>query len=194
VIPTLGIPAKRRTGPFQNQPCHLFHLFYQVQIRLGTRRRLKNRGRGPTTPIIMRRSSAMLTAITPEPLATAEASRFLLNCQQFFVLVKQHKRETTWTCLRTDQRARVADLIVANFLVLSGGCSKVPKEKPTTRRYAEKSLPSLEESVDRMRSPMRFNRSIRVLRLLRGAVLTLAIVRSHRPARLRSEIDSRALR
>jgi hypothetical protein len=30
----LGILAKR--GPvFQNQYCHLFHLFYQVHIRLG---------------------------------------------------------------------------------------------------------------------------------------------------------------
>jgi hypothetical protein len=36
VIPTLRIPAKRRAGPFQNQPCLLFHLFYQVQIRLGS--------------------------------------------------------------------------------------------------------------------------------------------------------------
>jgi hypothetical protein len=34
VIPMLGILAKR--GPvFQNQYCHLFHLFYQVHIRLG---------------------------------------------------------------------------------------------------------------------------------------------------------------
>jgi hypothetical protein len=93
VIPTLRIPAKRRAGPFQNQPYHLFHLFYQVQIRLGSRHRLKNRGRGPTAPIIMRRSSAMLTAITLEPLATVDASRLLLNCQRLFMLVKQRERQ-----------------------------------------------------------------------------------------------------
>jgi hypothetical protein len=32
---------------------------------------------------ILARQSAMLTAITPESLATADASRFLLNCQQY---------------------------------------------------------------------------------------------------------------
>jgi hypothetical protein len=113
VIPTLGTPAKRGQS-FQSQPCHLFHLFYQVKIRLGSRRRLKNSGRGPRTPIIARRSSAVLTAMTPESLATADASRFLLLCQQISMLVKQH--EHLWmTCpdlLLTDQpypRGRAAE-------------------------------------------------------------------------------------
>ena len=42
-------------------------------------------GRGPTTQIIVRRSSAMLTAITSEALPIGDASRLLLNCQQLFM-------------------------------------------------------------------------------------------------------------
>jgi len=37
---------------FQNQYCHLFHLFYQVQIRLGSPNRLKNREHSATIPIM----------------------------------------------------------------------------------------------------------------------------------------------
>jgi hypothetical protein len=47
----LGIPSKRLADPFKNHPCYLFHLFYQVQIRLRTSDISKNRGRDPTIPI-----------------------------------------------------------------------------------------------------------------------------------------------
>jgi hypothetical protein len=33
VIPMLGIPGEAPSRSFQNQRRHLFHLFYQVQIR-----------------------------------------------------------------------------------------------------------------------------------------------------------------
>jgi hypothetical protein len=94
-------------------------LFYQVKIRLGSRRRLKNRnsGRGPRTPIIARRSSAVLTAMTPESLATADASRLLLICQRFFMLVKQHQH--LWmTCpdlLLTDEPYPGVERLKARF-------------------------------------------------------------------------------
>jgi hypothetical protein len=39
----------------------------------------------------------MLTAILPNQLATADLSRFLLNCQQIFMRVRQRKRETAST-------------------------------------------------------------------------------------------------
>jgi hypothetical protein len=38
--------AKRRAGP-SKPTCHLFHLFYQAQIRLGSPHMLKNHGREP---------------------------------------------------------------------------------------------------------------------------------------------------
>jgi hypothetical protein len=34
----LRILAERRGRPFRNERCHLFHLFYQMQIRLGSPR------------------------------------------------------------------------------------------------------------------------------------------------------------
>jgi hypothetical protein len=59
----LQIRAQRRAGA-SKPPCHLFRLFYQVQIRLDAPKRLK-RGQDPTKPII----SAIIGhahAITPE--------------------------------------------------------------------------------------------------------------------------------
>jgi hypothetical protein len=94
---------------FQNQHCHLFHPFYQVQIRLGPSF-LRLRGHGKNCTIVggKRDDTAntaiigQLTTITPDSLATADPTSLLLDCQQIAMSARQHK-------LSTDQRARVID-------------------------------------------------------------------------------------
>jgi hypothetical protein len=73
----------------------IFHLGPDTcPASFGPPRTLKNRGRGPTISILAR-LSAMLTTITPESLATTDASILLLNCQTNLIWLSQQKRQRT---------------------------------------------------------------------------------------------------
>src|SRR5205085_4525778 len=78
VIPTLGIPAKRQAGSFQIRRCHLFHLFYQVQIRLGS----PPNSRGCFTVFC----SEISTNAPPPPVTPGAADRRFLELDETLTL------------------------------------------------------------------------------------------------------------
>jgi hypothetical protein len=63
-------------------------------------------------------------------MVTGNANIFLLNCQQIFMSVSQHKRETDDFACRRISAPAWGDFIVATFLALSSGCSNAPRASP----------------------------------------------------------------